>query len=124
MYLAELLKINPAIIGMFIIGLGTVLPELFFSIKASRENHDSLALGDILGTVIADATIVVGIVATISPFAFNPRIVYLTGIFMLISIIVLLYMMKTNRTLSKKESLLLLSLYIIFVLFELFVFAQ
>lgn len=68
--LAELLNINPIFVGMFIIGLGTTLPELTFAVKAAKHNHDDLALGDVLGTVVADATIVVGLIAIISPFSF------------------------------------------------------
>ncbi len=118
--LATVLKVPPAIVGIFIVGLGTTLPELFFSLRAAKQKNDSLALGDILGTVVADATIVVGIIATISPFTFDPRIVYMTGAFMLIAIIVLLYFMKTGKDLSKKEAIFLLLFYIIFIVSEIF----
>lgn len=116
--LAENLHISPLFIGLFIVGLGTTLPELFFSIRAAKHHHDSLALGDILGTVMADATIVVGIVALIRPFAFNPRIVYVTGLFMFLSAILLFYFMKSGKVLTKKESFLLLAFYLLFVLAE------
>jgi len=116
---ANALHVNPVLIGMFVVGLGTTLPELLFSIRAAKRNHDGLALGDILGTVIADATIVVGIVALISPFAFNSRIVYITGMFMLSGIILLFHLIKTGRVLTKKEALLLILFYLLFVSAEL-----
>jgi cation:H+ antiporter len=116
---AGLLGVSPVIIGMFVVGLGTVLPEASFAIRAARHRHDGLALGDILGTVIADATIVVGIVAVISPFAFSRRIVYITGAFMLFSIILLLHFMKTGKVLDRKEAVLLLFSYAVFVAAEL-----
>ena len=117
---AESLSVNPIIIGMFIVGLGTTLPELFFSLRAAKHNHDSLALGDILGTVMADATIVVGTIAVISPFTFNPKIVYVTGMSMVLSLLLLLYFMKSGRALTKKEALLLLLFYLLFVSAELY----
>ena len=117
---ANSLHVSPILIGMFVIALGTTLPELLFSIRAAKQKHYSLALGDILGTVIADATIVVGVLSVISPFAFNPRIVYITGMFMIVAIILLFYFMKTGRKLSKKEALLLILFYILFVFVELF----
>lgn len=116
--LANFLKINPLFIGMFVVGLGTTLPELFFSIRAAKKKDEGLALGDILGTVIADATIVVGIMATISPFAFSQRIVYITGVFMIIAMITLFYFMKTGKVLTKKEAILLLLFYIFFIFIE------
>jgi cation:H+ antiporter len=112
------LNVGPVLIGMLVVGLGTTLPELFFSIKAAKHHHDDLALGDILGTVVADATIVVGIMALISPFAFNLRIIYIAGLFMFLAIFLLFYFMKSDRILSRKEAVLLFVFYIIFVLTE------
>jgi len=119
--LANVLKIHPILIGMFVVGLGTTLPELFFSIKAAKKDHDGLALGDILGTVVADATIVIGIVAMITPFSFNPRIIYITGIAMILAIILLIHFMKTDRELTKKEAIFLILFYCAFVCAELLV---
>ncbi len=118
---ADLLGVNPVLVGMFVVGLGTTLPELFFSIKASKNKNDGLALGDLLGTVIADATIVVGVMASISPFRFNPEIVYITGMFMLLATALLLHLMRTGRTLTRKEVLILVFFYLVFVLVEFFV---
>lgn len=115
---AEALKINPIIIGMFIVGLGTTLPELTFSIRAVKKNEDSLALGDILGTVVADVTIVVGLMALLNPFYFNPRIVYVTGISMVLAMILIGHFMKTERTITQRETVLLLLFYLLFCFIE------
>jgi Ca2+/Na+ antiporter len=77
-----------------------------------------MAIGDILGTVLADATIVVGILALISPFNFPVKIVYITGGFMVIASFVLFKFMKSGKLLSKRESYALLFFWIIFVLVE------
>lgn len=114
---AKALGISP-IFAALIVGLGTCLPELSFSIKAAKNNHENLALGDIFGTVITDATIVVGTLSLIKPFAFDQKIIFITGLFMLFAIILLSYFMKTGKTLTKQESLLLLLFYLLFVLTE------
>lgn len=116
--ISNYLNISSVVIGMIIVGVGTTMPELFFSLSAVKRNHDSLAIGDILGTVLADATVVVGLLALINPFSFPPKIVYTTGIFMVISSFVLFYFMRSGRTISKKESYFLLFFWIIFVLIE------
>jgi cation:H+ antiporter len=117
--IAENIGITPIIIGMIIMGLGATIPELLFSIKSVQMNDDSLAVGDILGTVLADATIVVGILALINPFYFPTRIIYVTGVFMVIASFLLFYFMKSGKTLTKKESFILLIFWILFVLIEL-----
>ncbi|NMB47848.1 sodium:calcium antiporter [Candidatus Kuenenbacteria bacterium] len=119
--LARGLSVSPVLIGMFVVGLGTTLPELLFSIKAARRAYDGLALGDILGTVVADATVVVGLVAMISPFAFNQRIIYISGVCMVFATVLLFHFMKTGKTLTKKEALLLLFFYFVFVTAELLI---
>ncbi len=117
--LAQKMSISPIIIGMFIMGIGTTIPELLFSIKSVKSNDDSLAVGDILGTVLADATIVVGILALIKPFAFPIKIIYITGVFMIVSSFVLFYFMRSGKTLTKKEVFILLIFWILFALTEL-----
>jgi cation:H+ antiporter len=116
--IAKDLGINSIIIGMLVIGLGTTMPELFFSISSIRKDNDSLAIGDILGTVLADATIVVGILAMIRPFEFPVKIIYSTGLFMVFSAFTLFYFMKSGRTISKKEAIFLSLLWLLFASIE------
>lgn len=116
--LANFLGINSILIGMLVVGLGTTIPELLFSLKSVQKHEDSLAVGDILGTVLADATILVGIIALISPFTFPIKIIYITGLFMLTAAIILFYFMKSGRIISKKEAWLLLLFWLVFVLVE------
>ncbi len=115
---AESIQISPIFIGMLVVGLGTTLPELFFSLHAIKQKTDDLALGDILGTVISDATIVVGILALIHPFAFPPNIVYVTGIFMVFALLILLAFMRSGRILTKIEGIALFLFYLLFVFTE------
>jgi len=116
--LAGMWGVNPILIGMLVVGLGTIMPELFFSLKSARKKDDSLAVGDILGTVLADATIVVGILALLNPFSFPQKIVYVTGTFMVIASFILFHCMRTGKTLSRRESLGLFMFWLIFVLVE------
>jgi cation:H+ antiporter len=116
--LARNLGISPLLIAMFIVGIGTTMPELLFSLQSVKKHHDSLALGDILGTVLADATVVVGILALISPFAFPQKIVYVSGVFMVLASFMLFSFMRSGRALTRKESGLLFVFWLVFVLTE------
>lgn len=118
--LAHSFGVNSILVGMLVVGLGTTMPELFFAIKSARKRDDSLAIGDILGTVLADATIVVGLLALIDPFTFPQKIIYITGVFMVAASFLLLHFMKTGKTLTKREAYLLFSFWIVFVLIEFF----
>jgi len=105
--LAHNLGITPILIGMLVVGVGTTIPELLFSLQAVKKHDDSLAIGDVLGTVLADATVVVGIIALLNPFFFPQKIIYVTGTFMLLAAFILSYFMRTGKTISKKEAIFL-----------------
>ena len=112
--------VSPILIGMLVVGLGTTMPELFFSLKSIKKKDDSLAIGDILGTVLADALIVVGILALIDPFVFPKKIVYITGGFMVVASFVLFRFMRSGRSLTKREAWMLFLFWAVFVLVEFF----
>jgi cation:H+ antiporter len=118
---ANEIKLSPMIIGITIFALGTCLPELVFSIKAVRKNRESLALGDLLGTVMADATIILGLVALISPFSFNPLDIYISGTAMFFSGLFVTIFMKTDKTINKNEGLFLILLYLLFFFIQFFI---
>ncbi len=116
--LATMIGISPIIIGMLVVGLGTTIPELFFSLKSIKRNNNSLAIGDILGTVLADATIVVGILALINPFSFSQEIIYVTGSFMLTASLILFKFMRSGRMLNRLEAFMLLLFWLVFIATE------
>ncbi len=94
------------------------MPELVFSLKAVRSGHDGLALGDLLGTVIIDATIIIGILALISPFNFNPNIIYFTGLTMFFASGLVILFIKSEKVLSRKEGVYLLIVYVLSLIME------
>lgn len=114
-------KLPAILIGLTILALGTCLPELIFSIKAVKKNHDGLALGDILGTVVTDATIILGLVALISPFSYNPYNIYVTGTAMFVAGLLVTIFMKSEKSINKREGVLLILFYIFFVFVEFFI---
>ncbi|GMU74268.1 MAG: hypothetical protein AMXMBFR44_4650 [Candidatus Campbellbacteria bacterium] len=117
-YFAELWGVSPVLIGMLIVGLGTVMPEFLFSLRSVKDHDDDLAIGDLLGTVLADATIVIGIIALMQPFAFSKTIIYVAGVFMVAACFILFSFMRSGRALTKKEGYALFVFWLTFVLIE------
>jgi len=64
---AEFLEIPPALVGIFIVGLGNAIPEIYFAVISAKRGQTWMILGDLMGAVITPATIVLGIVALIQP---------------------------------------------------------
>jgi len=54
-------------IGLFIVSIGTSLPELAFEIRTVMSGQAKMALGDLLGSVVANSTLILGLAAVIRP---------------------------------------------------------
>lgn len=69
---AERLRVSPLIIGVTLVGFGTSAPELVASISAVLEGAPGLAVGNIVGSNIANVLLILAIGALLSPFACSP----------------------------------------------------
>ncbi|HLD16053.1 MAG TPA: hypothetical protein VJB94_05790 [Candidatus Nanoarchaeia archaeon] len=117
---ASLLAIDflvpPFLIGAILVALGTCLPELAFSIKSLKDGHSDLALGDLLGNVIVDATLMIGIVALISPVQLKFLLVFIIGIFMLITLFFVMSFIENGHVITKNKAIALVLIYIAYVI--------
>ena len=59
--------ISEWVIGLFLIAFGTSLPELTISIKSAMNNNTDLAIGNIIGSNVANFTMVLGLSSLINP---------------------------------------------------------
>lgn len=81
------------IIGLTIVSLGTSAPEMVISIIATMEGHPDIALGNIIGSNIANILLVLGVTALVYPVATNPEVTKRDGILMvLVSVLLLVFM--------------------------------
>jgi cation:H+ antiporter len=55
------------VIGLFLVAFGTSLPELMISIKSALKNNADLAIGNIIGSNVANFTMVLGLSSIINP---------------------------------------------------------
>lgn len=107
-------------IGFFIIALGTSLPELVFGLKTVRKRKMSMALGNIIGSCVTNATLIVGLTAIISPIVINgfqSLIFPLTEYFFIVLLFV--FFTFTKHRLDRWEGLLLVGLFLYYTLIEL-----
>ncbi|MCX6724438.1 MAG: hypothetical protein NT155_04735 [Candidatus Staskawiczbacteria bacterium] len=115
------LGISLSLVGILIVGLGNCFPETYFSIISARRGENWMILGDLMGSVIVCATLVLGIVALISPFEIKDMSPFLTTrIFTVVASLIFLIFIRTGRKITKMEGLIFLSIYILFLLVEIF----
>jgi cation:H+ antiporter len=105
--------ISEWIIGIIMISLGTSLPELVVSISAAMKGKVDMAIGNIIGSNMANTTVVLGAAALVNPMAINASM-YLFDIATMIVATLLLVFITANKLYNKSAGI---SLIIILGLF-------
>ncbi|MEL7685526.1 calcium/sodium antiporter [Citromicrobium bathyomarinum] len=67
--IAGKLGVSPLMIGLTIVGMGTSMPELAASVQAALAGSPGIALGNIVGSNIANSMLILGVAALLAPIA-------------------------------------------------------
>ena len=65
--IAESMGVSEIVIGLSVVAIGTSLPELAGTISAARMGHKEIAVGNVIGSNIANIFLVMGVLAIINP---------------------------------------------------------
>jgi cation:H+ antiporter len=116
-FFAQTFHLPLGLIGMFVVAVGTCMPETFFSLHAARKGQYWLIFGNLMGSVVVTATLVLGIVAIIHPIHFDDFSPFAVArLFLLVSVICFFTFLKTDCLITKKEGLVLVGIYIAFLI--------
>jgi cation:H+ antiporter len=106
------LGVSEYLVSFFFLAFGTSMPELIVSISAIRRRHFELAIGDIIGSCIVDATLAVGLGPLFFPISINGRAIFLTGIYAIFSSLVVVAVLSYRGVNDKKTGALFLLIYL------------
>ena len=114
--IAKALGLSERVIALTIIAFGTSLPELVTTIVSSRKGEQDLLLGNIIGSNIFNACVVLGIpvalYGTITPSSFN----YVDLIMLIGSAFLLFIFSESRRTITRLEGALMLLVFAVYYL--------
>lgn len=127
---AQHLSISPLVIGVVVLGFGTSMPEVVVATLASLDNSPGLAVGNAVGSNIANIALVLGVTAIIAPIVVKSSILkrelpillaisfgayllvldgsldFIDGIILAIAlVIVMTWMIKANKSLDPADPL-------------------
>lgn len=114
--IARSLGISERVIGITLLAGGTSLPELAASLVAVSKGHGALALGNVIGSNIANILLILGSCATITPLAMG-SITYidlgvLFGAAVLLAISARLF---GHRVITRMEAVAFLAAYVLYI---------
>jgi len=109
------LKISKLVIGMTVVSFATSAPELLVSLQAALEGVTDIALGNVIGSNVANIGLVLGITAIISPLAVDRDFYRLNWPMMMLVSFALYYFLKNDELLSALEGGILFAALIVFL---------
>lgn len=117
-YFAGIFNMSPYYLSLFIVALGTNLPELSLAVRSVVSGKKDIAMGDYIGSAAAN-TLLFGVftllhdgeVITVNNF-------FLTFVFITGALAIFYVVSVTDNFISRKNGLLLLGIYGLFIFFE------
>jgi len=110
------LGVSTLLIGVTIIGMGTSAPEMAVGFLAAADNSGSLAIGNAVGSNIANISLILGVTAILAPLCYN-SIALKREYPILIGATIIASFFLIDRTLSIIEGFILLGLLFAFLIF-------
>ncbi len=111
------LSLSKLIIGMTVVSFATSAPELLVSLKAALDGSPDLALGNVIGSNIANIALVLGITAIIAPIIVDKDFYKMNWPAMMLISLLFYYFIINDNVITFYEGLLLLLFLIVFVYF-------
>jgi cation:H+ antiporter len=118
--LARDIGISENLIGLTIVAIGTSLPEIITAVQAARKKHIDMAVGGIIGTIIFNASFVLGTTALLQPLPFSSANLFDALAVMVATLILFLLLYSSKRReIGKKEGAVFIVMYIAYIIFAL-----
>ena len=116
--MAERMGVPQIVIGLTIVAIGTSMPEFFVSLISAINGTPDLAVGNIVGSNIFNALLIVGIAAIVAPITILKTTVRQDVPVALLAS-VLLMIMTLDQHISRLDAAILFVLFIVFIGFTL-----
>ncbi len=114
---ATRLGVSKLFIGLTLVGFGTSMPELVASLQGALTGYPGVAIGNIVGSNIANVLLILGITAVILPIAVNREAFQRDGAVLVLSSLIMLGVILTGY-LSRWAGVILIGLLLSYTLFS------
>ncbi|MBN2422928.1 sodium:calcium antiporter [Candidatus Woesearchaeota archaeon] len=111
------LQISDFIMGLTILAFATTFPELTLEFRSILKGRRNIGFGDVLGSLISNVSLILGIAALINPFELRLESFITANLFLVLSTFVALLFFQ-KKSVTWKEGLALILIYITFVISE------
>lgn len=122
--IAKKFHIPEIVIGLTIVAIGTSMPELVVSVTSALEGHSDLAIGNVVGSNIANMFLILGACSIIRPLIFKKETRLFEIPFTILATIMLFFLCINGsgeqiNTITREEGIILLVFCILFIFYNL-----
>ena len=114
--LAAQFGISPLIIGLTVVAFGTSAPETAVSVQASLNGSGDIAIGNVVGSNIANVLLILGLTALVAPLIVSRQLIRL-DVPIMIGASLVTYALAWDGSLSRLDGVLLFSAVVAYTLF-------
>ena len=114
--LSRRVGVNPLVIGSTVVAFGTSAPELFISIWAAGKGQGDIAMGNAIGSVIANIGLILGISAVARPLRFRPQLFQADAPILVASAAMVAFLLR-NSWIGRFEAMLLCFALVVYAVF-------
>lgn len=116
--IANRFNISSMVVGMTIVAFGTSAPELIVSVNAAFSGHPEIALGNVIGSNIANIALVLGLTASIIALPVRSKHLFRDWSIMLLISLLFVLVLFTKNSIDRGEGILLVTLLVAFIFFS------
>ena len=115
--IAKRFHIPEIIIGLTIVSIGTSMPELFVSITSAINGYSDMAIGNIIGSNIANLFLILGLSSIIRAIKFKRETRLIEIPLCLVLTIIFISLCNLNQDVSIGDGIILLVLFVLFIIY-------
>lgn len=112
---AERLRVPQIVIGLTIVALGTSMPELCVNVVSALKGTPDLAVGNVVGSNIFNALLIVGVAALVAPMTILRSTVFKDVPCALVASVVLLMMCQNDWVITRLDGAILFVFFLVFM---------
>ncbi len=109
------LNLSKMVIGLTVVSFATSLPELMVSLQAALNGFSDIALGNVIGSNIANIGLVLGITVIITPLTIDREFLRLNWPVMMLLSVALYFIMRSGMEISRTEGVGLLVILFVYL---------
>ena len=111
--IAKALGVPEIVIGLSVVAVGTSLPELAGTVSAAKMGHKEIAVGNVIGSNIANIFLVMGVLATVSPIQIEDFVIERTLPLLIVLTVATFFMIRIPLT--RLGGIILFSYFLLFI---------